>query len=644
MPIAVNPSDGSVAYLADDGSWKPAQTAVNPQTKQMIAHDGKDWVSVPVQKTMQSAPTPIIGYPETYKQVREDAENQVATGMGQLRHAFDPSQPGSAEGAVEALKGAGNTALGAAGYVASPITAAYRNMIGQPVENLTGIPKEYTEFAVSLATPGLGLTKIGSTRTPKFPVSSPGQETVRAADRLSQSGSEVTVPKFIASDSPSVQYTAQGARNVPVGGTPIVQATDNSIAQIGTKADEIAANYGGSSVHGSGTTARQSIVNWIGPESKAAVNTAYDAVDKVVDPRVTTELTNTRAIAQDILSRRANAGIQGDSGAVNKIAEAATRPGGLNYAGIKDLRTNLGEALNGGILPADMSQVEAKQLYGALSQDLTVAVSNAGGAKASALFDRANRYNALVNERREALAKIVGADGNAPAEQVFDRLIGMASGSSRADVTRLAQARKAMEPTEWNDIASAVVGRLGRDVEGNFSPARFVTDYGKLSDAGKSFLFRSGGRSSLASSLDDIATISSRWKDNYQKFGNPSGTAQNLSFAALGAGMTPVLFGHLVEPITAITTVVGSRVISSALAQPATAAAAAQFSRRYQIAAQNPSTSAAVNLTISARNLANTLNDKLGLSIKPDDFLRAIQGPVKGAADDEHPKPEGVRD
>src|SRR4051812_47155830 len=49
MPIAVNPDSGEVMHLADDGQWKPAQTAVHPQTKQMMAYDGKDWQSVPAK-------------------------------------------------------------------------------------------------------------------------------------------------------------------------------------------------------------------------------------------------------------------------------------------------------------------------------------------------------------------------------------------------------------------------------------------------------------------------------------------------------------------------------------------------------------------------------------------------------------------
>lgn len=47
MPLAVNPDTGEVVYLDDRGQWQPAKRAVNPQTKKMLAFDGKDWSEIP---------------------------------------------------------------------------------------------------------------------------------------------------------------------------------------------------------------------------------------------------------------------------------------------------------------------------------------------------------------------------------------------------------------------------------------------------------------------------------------------------------------------------------------------------------------------------------------------------------------------
>lgn len=49
MPIASNPDTGEVLFLDKEGQWKPATTAVNPETKEMMAFDGAGWS--PVLKT-----------------------------------------------------------------------------------------------------------------------------------------------------------------------------------------------------------------------------------------------------------------------------------------------------------------------------------------------------------------------------------------------------------------------------------------------------------------------------------------------------------------------------------------------------------------------------------------------------------------
>ena len=112
-----------------------------------------------------------------------------------------------------------------------------------------------------------------------------------------------------------------------------------------------------------------------------------------------------------------------------------------------------------------LTAVILKQIYGALSDDLNTSVG-ASGPKAQALFDRANKYYGLISDRREALAKIVGTSGDTAPEKVFDRLTAMAGTGSRADINKLAQARKVMGADDWNEVASSVVSRLGARCRG----------------------------------------------------------------------------------------------------------------------------------------------------------------------------------
>jgi hypothetical protein len=225
----------------------------------------------------------------------------------------------------------------------------------------------------------------------------------------------------------------------------------------------------------------------------------------------------------------------------------------------------------------------------------------------------------LISERREALAKIVGTKGDAPAETVFEKLYRMATEKGGGNIERLAQARKAIGGSEWDEFASGIISRMGRDAAGEFSPDRFRTAYGNLSDSGKAILFRSTGKGDVAGHLDDIATISQRFKE-LNKYSNPSGTARGGSFVA-GLG------GLWLDPLTTLSTVATGRIAAQILARPATAAPLARWSRTYLALASTPSNSTLASFNIASRNLANTVNAELGTKLNPMDFLRQIQGP-----------------
>ncbi len=478
------------------------------------------------------------------------------------------------------------------------------------------------------ARPGVGLR----------PPVKPGSVVSTAANRLG-----VQIPRAVTTDSTAVQRAAATARNVPFAGDPLVKATERAVTQLGSKAGEIAQGYGGGTTAGAGEAAKSAIARYITGTTKARSKKLYDAVDNLVNNNVKTRLSNTSAIYDQISAERSAAALP--SGKAQTMIEDAIGRDGLTYQGIKKLRTYLGEMLDNGILPEGLSGAELKQIYGALSDDLAASVKASGGPKAAAAFERANRYYKLVSDRRAALAKIVGMDGNAPAEAVFSRIATMAGSTSRADIAKLLQARKAIGADDWNEFVSGIVSSMGRNptVRGapeslqvsDFSPERFLTAYSKMSKEGRSILFRSAGNENLASSLDDIATISTRFKE-LQKFSNPSGTAQNVSGVGIGAAL-------MTAPLTTITSVIGGRALATALSKPASVAAIADWSKKYERAARHPQIANVALLTLASRNLSNTLKDN-GTYVTVDQFLRAIQSPAKSRADtdqQEIPRPPG---
>jgi hypothetical protein len=223
----------------------------------------------PVEKAI----SPITSYPATYDRMNKDARAQISSGIDQIVNHESLTDP-QAHGISDVLTGAAKTALGAAGYVASPISAAYRSIVGQPVEDVTGIPREYTEFAAQLATPGIGLP--GAVKAPvaaipsAAPVAAPN-EIVAAARRVSDVAPEpVNVPRAFAGDNMAVQRTAQGIRNLPVIGDAIPRATGEMSDQLGGAVKSIASSYGEGSGPNVASRIGRTLSSQAGAETQAA--------------------------------------------------------------------------------------------------------------------------------------------------------------------------------------------------------------------------------------------------------------------------------------------------------------------------------------------------------------------------------------
>ena len=93
-----------------------------------------------------------------YGDLRRESGELMGEGVSRLGRAFAPKVgprvgPFPDEPAANAVTGAAETALGAVNYAASPVNAALRTVVGRPVEETTGIPKEYPEFAAGLVLP-----------------------------------------------------------------------------------------------------------------------------------------------------------------------------------------------------------------------------------------------------------------------------------------------------------------------------------------------------------------------------------------------------------------------------------------------------------------------------------------------------------
>lgn len=446
-------------------------------------------------------------------------------------------------------------------------------------------------------------------------------EVVGAGERLG-----VAVPRFAAAEGTIPQRVGSGLGQVPVLGDVVPRAATAAKEQLGEAASRAAAATGKATEPGiAGANVQGALGDWVKDTSTKRVSDAYDQAATLMDPAAQAPLNETRSAVADILARRQASQMRDKVGpAVKSVIDATQARGGLTFNGLKDLRTTIGQKLEkGALLPEDWNPAEIKQIYGAMSKDLDTAAQTAGGPRGQAAWKRANDMASSYQGRREALTKILGLNETSRSgEQVFGTLQALAK-TKGGDAKTLAMARRSVSPEEWNNLSASVVERMGRDANGVFSPDRFMSDYGQMSPAGKKVMF--GGQGNLQASLDDIATVSDRFKQ-LRPFQNPSGTAQHLIGAAQVGSVAHNVWhllagGGAAEPLTTAATALGTHGMARLMASPASASSLARWSSAYQRFAFSPTTAAATALVAASRNLSNTANSELGTNISAEQLL-----------------------
>lgn len=478
-----------------------------------------------------------------FRKVYENPPPTVAKIIGDIKGAPAAAQELTWGADPEAAKAAAGTIAGAAS-LALPVTPGARageGFLGRPLGTL-----EARTAPARATLPAAEATGA--------------QAAVEAAGRL-----DVGVPKYLATEGTTMPQLAAGVRNVPWAGEPIVKSAGKLLEDLGAAKGEIAG--AASSAETVGEQAKTGIADWIKTGSKGPVKSAYEKVDAMVNPEWGVPLENTANEVAKILGERANARIMGNSKAAESVLEAIKSP--MDYEGIKRLRSSLGEKTPMELATSGINPVENKRIYSALTKDLGNVVLHGGQEGAFPAWQEANAIARLTKMQQRALSNIVGAKGDAAPEAVFSRLIAYAGSKSSADLNRLQLAKRAMGPDAWGEIGSALISRMGMAPEGKFSADRFVTAFANLSPAARNELFTPQQHAALL----DLFTVSKHIQERITRFANPSGTARGVFGNMLAGG------AMLYEPVSVITSMVGTRMAAHALSQPAVVRAAAAVSR-----------------------------------------------------------------
>jgi hypothetical protein len=450
----------------------------------------------------------------------------------------------------------------------------------------------------------------------------PASEVVKAAERLSLTGGQVQVPKIVASENDALLGLTKLAKDIPVVSSPLTRAGQKIEQQIQTKIGDVAQGETRSSA---GLAAKEELEKWIGDKSKKIVSDAYDAVDPLIKIPVLQPLDATRKVAQTVQDElNKSQKILGEDPAVTKLMNAVTDPNGLDYQGIKGLRTRIGQMMDD---PSEIYKDAApslKRLYGALTDDLKAVISKSGGKPALKAFEEANSLTKDISAQREALLKITGQKTTSRSgDQIFDTLIKYAGSKGGTDVPKLLLAKQNLPPDAWETIALGAVDHLATNKTTNaFDPAALFRQYNQLSTQGKEALFGGVGEP-LRQALDDLATIGSRI-DRISALSAQQGSPEKkLATAA-------ELFSFVFNPIKTTAGITAGRMFASAMAEPATAQSVKNWANAYSLLGSKPSSATANAFVKATQNLSTEVGGRRGFP-STENILNSVIGVTEAA-------------
>jgi hypothetical protein len=201
----------------------------------------------------------------------------------------------------------------------------------------------------------------------------------------------------------------------------------------------------------------------------------------------------------------------------------------LPYQAVKQLRTQVGDAMSTNSLTSSVPNSQWKALYAGLSGDMQGA-AEAAGPQATQAWNRANNYTAAGINRLEQLQPFANA---ATPEQAFERLVNSASHGP----TQINAVKRSLAPDQWKQVVSNVIDQLGDATPGQqnangdaFSPETFLTNWNKMDPSAKTALVGGfDGADEMRAKLDALAQTTGNLRSSAKVLANPSGTAPVLN-------------------------------------------------------------------------------------------------------------------
>lgn len=541
---------------------------------------------------------------DAYNKARQDAQDALDAGReqhpiasfaGELTGAAAVPLPGLAAAAAPVRIGRGMVAggLGGAAYGAG-----------------SGISegKSAEDIAAQAAKAGAGGAVLGGAfgglLGPRAAQAiTPGQRAAQTARDLGE-----WLPRGVASDSRALQATTSKLRQVPFAGERIGQQVDRVQEAAGRRVEQIAAGRAGVAPDRAlaGSTLRPALQGVI-DDNNLRIEQHYRALRGVINPNAVSPLARTTAALRGIINERTAAGMTRPERELQDIINLVGR--GASFNGLQRARAYVGKVIglaennpNPGFNVGDF-----RRLYAAMTADMEgVARRNAlySPDVAANAFRAANRAADQLIERNKGVQRVLNVQAN-------ERLVGSlvtAAQEKTGNLRLLAQLRNTMHPDDFHQIGGVLLTELGHNpATGEFSLAKFVTNWNKVSDRAKAIMFSP----QHLRNLEDIAGMGEHIKGALRE----SSTSHSASLlvmldiakdaALLGADVASGGLGA--GSAIGAGTSAGIWMLARWLGNPAAASSMAAWSRARVGMLGHPTPARLAAFNIATRNLANNL-------------------------------------
>lgn len=442
-----------------------------------------------------------------------------------------------------------------------------------------------------------------------------------------------------ATENFTAQAIESGLARSPGGAGIIGGKSEETAATIGSKVNKMANDLSGIiSKEGAGRAIERGIKQEFIPSRRGVIKKLENKFSTLVPSDTQISIGSTNKTLQKLtdpvkgakklsevlsnpLLQKIKSAIDEDTGGVkagqSSILDARGTPiqrqaqqgkGTLPIEVLRDLRTEVGQKLEGFDLSPDVTKGEWKQIYGALTSDMEQ-YAKQQSPQAYNAFKRANNFTKAYHKRIETVLDPV-LDRYGGAEKVYNAALA----NTKEGATVIRGVMRSVPKDVKNIITSNVLRRLGKainsqqdDLGQEFSTETYLTNWNKLDDSAKDALF-AGQSTTFKNDLNTVAKVASNIRQGSKVFRNPSGTAgATANIAAMTTFLSSLVSGNVGLATVTGASVGGLNLTARAMTNPT-------FIRWLAVQSRNPKFTLAPAIN-SLKSMAKTREDQDALDI-----------------------------